>query len=422
MKTISTLFKKVPLPDLSRLGRRFSRSLRLRRASLIVGAGVMTTVLAVTANAQAIPQPQTIIPSPPQLAAKSWILMDANSGHVLAAHKPDEQLPPASLTKLMTAYLVERELDRGTIKPNDMVNISEKAWRTGGSKMFIEVGTQVSVDDLLHGIIIVSGNDASVAMAEHLAGGEVPFADLMNQHATRLGMHNTNFENPTGLPGENHYSSARDMALLAQYIINDYPEHYAIYSQRSFSFGGIDQPNRNRLLWRDPTVDGLKTGWTSEAGYGLVASAERDGMRLVSVVMGTNSEEARAQETQKLLSYGYRFYETLPIYEQDEVLASPRIWGGASNEVSAGVGDEVHVTLPRNRNEELRARLNLNRDLMAPISKGDQVGQLEIVLGEDVVGARTLVALEDVEEGGLFKRLLDQVRRFFSGLISGFLD
>jgi len=422
MKTISMLFKKLPLPDPSHSGNRFSLSLYLRRVSLAIGIAVMTSALAVTTHAQVIPQPQTIIPSPPQLAAKSWILMDANSGHVLAAHKPDEQLPPASLTKLMTAYLVERELDRGTIKPNDMVNISEKAWRTGGSKMFIEVGTQVSVDDLLHGIIIVSGNDASVAMAEHLAGGEVPFADLMNQHATRLGMHNTNFENPTGLPGENHYSSARDMALLAQYIINDYPEHYAIYSQRTFSFGGIDQPNRNRLLWRDPTVDGLKTGWTSEAGYGLVASAERDGMRLVSVVMGTDSEEARAQETQKLLSYGYRFYETLSIYEQDEVLASPRIWGGSSNEVSAGVSEEVHVTLPRNRNEELRARLNLNSDLMAPISKGDQVGQLEIVLGEDVVSARNLLALEDVEEGGLFKRLLDQVRRFFSGLISRFMD
>ncbi|MGS2743779.1 D-alanyl-D-alanine carboxypeptidase family protein [Halomonas sp. LS-001] len=385
-------------------------------------AGVLTTALSVTVSAQSIPQPQMIIPSPPQLAAKSWILMDADSGRVLAQEVPDERLPPASLTKLMTAYLVERELDRGSIQSDDMVNISEKAWRTGGSKMFVEVGTQVSVDDLLHGIIIVSGNDASVAMAEHLAGGEVPFADLMNQHATRLGMHNTNFENPTGLPGDNHYSSARDMALLAQYIINDYPEHYAIYSQRTFSFGGIDQPNRNRLLWRDPTVDGLKTGWTTEAGYGLVASAERDGMRLISVVMGTNSEEARAQETQKLLSYGYRFFETLPIYEDDAVLATPRIWGGELNEVSAGVGEAVHVTLPRNRNDELRARMDLNRDLMAPISRGDQVGRLEIVLGEEVVGERPLIALEGVEEGSWFKRLLDQVHRFFSGLISGFFD
>jgi len=422
MNAMTNLLKNISLPSMSTVKRVLSFTPGLRRVSCVVVAGVLTTALSATASAQSIPQPQMIIPSPPQLAAKSWILMDANSGRVLAQEAPDERLPPASLTKLMTAYMVERELDRGSIQPDDMVNISEKAWRTGGSKMFVEVGTQVSVEELLHGIVIVSGNDASVAMAEHLAGGEVPFADLMNQHASRLGMNNTNFENPTGLPGDNHYSSARDMALLAQYIINDYPEHYAIYSQRTFSFGGIDQPNRNRLLWRDPTVDGLKTGWTTEAGYGLVASAERDGMRLISVVMGTNSEEARAQETQKLLSYGYRFFETLPIYEDDAVLATPRIWGGELNEVSAGVGEAVHVTLPRNRNDELRARMDLNRDLMAPISRGDQVGRLEIVLGEEVVGERPLIALEGVEEGSWFKRLLDQVQRFFSGLISGFFD
>ncbi|WP_156524492.1 D-alanyl-D-alanine carboxypeptidase family protein, partial [Halomonas sp. G11] len=210
----------------------------------------VTIVAAPAASAQETPQPQTLIPAPPQLAASSWILMDADSGKVLAQHNADERLPPASLTKLMTAYLVERELDRGSIALDDQVSISEKAWRTGGSKMFVEVGDQVAVEDLLHGIIIVSGNDASVAMAEHLAGGEAPFADLMNQHAARLGMENSNFENPTGLPGENHYSSARDMALLTQHIVNDYPEHYAIYSEREFTYGGITQPNRNRLLWR----------------------------------------------------------------------------------------------------------------------------------------------------------------------------
>lgn len=388
--------------------------------ALLMAAVVLTAALPV--SAQVIPQPQTIIPASPQLEAKSWILMDANSGHVLAEHNADQRLPPASLTKLMTAFLVERELNRGTIDFDDMVSVSEKAWRTGGSKMFIEVGTQVSVRDLLHGIVIVSGNDASVAMAEHLAGGQGPFADLMNQHAARLGMDNTNFENPTGLPGENHYSSARDMALLAQHIINDYPEHYEIYSERTFSYGGIDQPNRNRLLWRDPSVDGLKTGWTSEAGYGLVASAEREGMRLISVVMGTNSEEARAQETQKLLSYGFRFYETMNLYERGAVLATPRIWGGEQNEVRIGVDEEVYMTLPRNRNDELRARLNMNNDLNAPISMGDDVGTLEVVMGDKVVGERDLVALESVEEGGLFKRLIDQVRRFFSGLLSNFLD
>lgn len=397
-----------------------SRSARL--CIVIAMASVSLPAIAQSVPQPAVPQPQTIIPAAPQLAASSWILMDAHSGRVLAEHNSDERLPPASLTKLMTAYLVERELDRGSINLTDMINISENAWRTGGSKMFIEVGDQVSVDNLLHGIIIVSGNDASVAMAEHLAGGEAPFADLMNQHATRLGMHNTNFQNATGLPGDNHYSSARDMALLSQYIINDYPEHYAIYSQRTFSFAGIDQPNRNRLLWRDPTVDGLKTGWTTEAGFGLVASAKRDDMRLISVVMGTSSEEARAQETQKLLSYGFRFYETTKLYERGAVLATPRIWGGDSNELRVGVDEEVFMTLPRNRNEELRARLNLNSDLQAPIAVGDEVGTLEVHLGDEVVGERRLVALENVEEGGLFKRLFDQVRRFFSGLISNFTD
>lgn len=393
-----------------------------RSARLCLFATVTAVALPVTASAQVIPQPQTIIPAAPQLAASSWILMDANSGRILVEHNADERLPPASITKLMTAYLVERELDRGTINLEDMVNISETAWRTGGSKMFIEVGDQVSVDDLLHGIIIVSGNDASVAMAEHLAGGEAPFADLMNQHADRLGMRNTHFENATGLPHDNHYSSAHDLALLSQHIINDYPEHYAVYSQRNFSYGGIDQPNRNRLLWRDPTVDGLKTGWTNAAGYCLVASAQREDMRLISVVMGTNSEEARAQETQKLLSYGFRFFETMKLYERGAVLATPRVWGGEANELRVGVDGEVYMTLPRNRNEELRARLNLRQDLQAPIAVGDEVGTLEVYLGDEMVGERQLTALENVEEGGLFKRLFDQVRRFFSGLISNFTD
>ncbi|WP_172118473.1 D-alanyl-D-alanine carboxypeptidase family protein [Halomonas hibernica] len=393
----------------------------IRRSAQLCLFAAMTAV-ALPAAAQVIPQPQTIIPAAPQLAASSWILMDANSGRILVEHNSDERLAPASLTKLMTAYLVERELDRGTIQEDDLVNVSENAWRTGGSKMFIEVGNQVRVDDLLHGIVIVSGNDASVAMAEHLAGGEAPFADLMNQHAARLGMENTHFENATGLPDENHYSTAHDMARLSRYIINDYPEHYAIYSQRHFSYGGIDQPNRNRLLWRDPSVDGLKTGWTDAAGYCLVSSAERDGMRLISVVMGTNSDEARAQETQKLLSYGFRFYETMNLYERGAVLATPRVWGGDINELRVGVDEEVFMTLPRNRNEELRARLNLHSDLQAPIAVGDDVGTLEVYLGEEMVGERQLVALENVEEGGLFKRLFDQVQRFFSGLIANFTD
>ncbi|WP_432765358.1 D-alanyl-D-alanine carboxypeptidase family protein [Halomonas aquatica] len=374
------------------------------------------------ATAQVIPAPQTMIPSPPQLAASSWILMDADSGRVLAEHNADERLPPASLTKLMTAYLAERELDQGNISPGDLVPVSEKAWRTGGSKMFIEVGEQVPVSELLHGIIIVSGNDASVAMAEYLAGGERPFADLMNQHATRLGMRNTNFINATGLPNDNHYSSAHDLALLSQHIINDYPDHYRIYRQKEFSYGGIDQPNRNRLLWRDASVDGLKTGWTEAAGYCLVASAERDDMRLISVVMGTASDEARAQESQKLLSYGFRYFETLKLYDAGAVLNAPRVWGGDKNELRVGVDSNVVMTVPRARNDELTARLDIQADLTAPIAAGDRVGTMEVRQGEEVVGERALVALESIEEGGFFKRLFDQVKRFFTNLIGGWFD
>ncbi|MBF8221291.1 D-alanyl-D-alanine carboxypeptidase family protein [Halomonas sp. 328] len=392
-------------------------SLRLPLRRLLGTLLLCVATLSLSAQAQQ-PTPQTMIPAPPQLAASSWILMDANSGEVLVEHNADERLPPASLTKLMTAYLVERELDQGNIAMEDPVTISERAWRTGGSKMFVEVGTQVSIHDLLYGIIIQSGNDASVAVAEHLAGGERPFADLMNQHATRLGMHNTNFVNATGLPDADHYSSARDMALLSRYIINDYPEHYAVYSERYFTYNGIRQPNRNRLLWRDPSVDGLKTGHTSEAGYCLVASAERDGMRLISVVMGTASEEARAQETQKLLSYGFRYYETLKVYEEDEVVATPRIWGGEVDELSLGVDGALWATVPRARNEGLNARLSLPDAINAPVAAGERVGTLQVVLGDEVVAERPLVALEPVEQGGLFKRLLDAIRQFISGFFS----
>nr|WP_300308627.1 D-alanyl-D-alanine carboxypeptidase family protein [Halomonas sp.] len=369
-----------------------------------------------------VPEPQVMIPSPPQLAAKSWILVDADSGRVIAEHNSDERLSPASLTKLMTAYLVERELERGNIKPDDLVPISEKAWRTGGSKMFVEVGTQVPVNELLHGIIIVSGNDASVAMSEYLAGGETQFADLMNQHAAQLGMENTHFSNATGLPHDNHYSSARDLMRLARHIIRDYPDHYAMYSQKTFKYNGIEQNNRNRLLWRDPSVDGLKTGWTDDAGYCLVSSAKRDDMRLISVVMGTSSEEARAQETQKLLSYGFRYFETLKLYDQGAVLDTPRIWGGAVDQLRVGVDQAVTMTVPRSRKDELTAKLNIDADLEAPIAAGQKVGTMEVRLGDEVVGERPLVALEAVEEGGFFKRMFDKVHRFFSELVGGWFD
>jgi len=409
--------------DLTRVPMKELFSLRCGRLLPVLLACLALFVAAPAAAQEVpVPQPQTLIPSPPQLAASGWILMDADSGRVLAEHNSDERLPPASLTKLMTAYLVERELDRGNIAMDDMVPVSENAWRTGGSKMFIEVGSEVSIRDLLYGIIIQSGNDASVAVAEHLAGGEAPFADLMNQHADRLGLTNTNFLNATGLPAENHYSTARDMAQLSRHIIQDYPEHYKIYAEKYFTYSDIRQPNRNRLLWRDPSVDGLKTGHTEAAGYCLVASAKRDDMRLISVVMGANSEEARAQETQKLLSYGFRYFETLKLYDRGSVLNTPRVWGGEINELRVGVDGDVVMTVPRARNEELTAHLDVQADLEAPIQQGDRVGTLQVSLGEELVGEQPLVALETVEEGGFIKKLIDQVQRFFSNLIGGWFD
>ena len=374
----------------------------------------LLTVLAVAPTAWAEP----IIPSPPQLAAKSYVLMDAASGKVLVENAGDERLPPASLTKLMTAYIATLEIKKGQISESDMVTVSEKAWRTGGSRMFIQVNTQVSVDDLLHGIIIQSGNDASVAMAEHIAGSEEAFADLMNSTAQRLGMSNTHFMNATGLPHPEHYSSAADMAKLARAIIHEDPAHYGIYAQKEFFWNNIKQPNRNLLLWRDKTVDGLKTGHTEEAGYCLVASAVRDDMRLITAVFGTNSEQARAAETQKLLTYGFRFFETRTFYQKGVELATSRVWKGQQDQVSAGLASDLTMTLPRGQMDKLQAGLTFNPELTAPIQQGDVVGKVEVSLDGQVVQSTDLIALQTVEEGVLFSRLWDSIQLFFFNLFN----
>ena len=361
---------------------------------------------------------QMVIPAPPQLAAKSYVLMDAASGNILIEENADERLPPASLTKLMTAYLATLDINRGQIKESDLVRISEKAWRMGGSKMFIEVGNEVAVDDLLHGIIIQSGNDASVALAEHIAGSEEAFADMMNATAERLGMGNSQFRNATGWPDLEHYSSAKDMAKLARAIIYEDPQHYAIYAQKEFLWNGIKQPNRNLLLWRDKTVDGLKTGHTEEAGYCLVSSAVRDGMRLIAVVFGTTSEQARAAETQKLLTYGFRFFETRTFYQKGAELAQAQVWKGAARQLKAGLANDLTLTLPKGQLDKLQAGMSLNPQLIAPIQQGDVIGKVEVKLGEEVVHSADLVALETVEEGGLFRRLWDSIRLFFYGLFN----
>lgn len=374
----------------------------------------LLTVLVVAPVAWAEP----VIPSPPQLAAKSYVLMDAASGKVLVENAGDERLPPASLTKLMTAYIATLEIKKGQISESDMVTVSEKAWRTGGSRMFIQVNTQVSVDDLLHGIIIQSGNDASVAMAEHIAGSEEAFADLMNSTAQRLGMSNSHFMNATGLPNPEHYSSAADMAKLARAIIHEDAAHYSIYAQKEFFWNNIKQPNRNLLLWRDKTVDGLKTGHTEEAGYCLVASAVRDGMRLISVVFGTNSEQARAAETQKLLTYGFRFFETKTFYQKGVELAKSRVWKGQQDQISAGLQDDLTLTLPRGQLDKLQASLTFNPELTAPIQQGDVIGRVDVTLDGQVLQSTDLIALETVEEGGLFSRLWDSIQLFFFNLFN----
>ncbi|MGC3871931.1 D-alanyl-D-alanine carboxypeptidase family protein [Halomonas sp. GXIMD04776] len=370
----------------------------------------------VQAQQQALPE--SMVPSPPGLAASSWLLMDANSGEVLVEHEADQPLPPASLTKMMTAYIVEREIDDNRISPEDQVNISENAWRTGGSRMFIKEGTQVGVEELLKGVVIQSGNDASVALAEHIAGSESAFADLMNQQAQRLGMSNSHFVNATGLPHENHYASAKDLAILAKHIIKDYPDHYDTYSEKYFTYNGIRQPNRNRLLWRDPSVDGLKTGHTEAAGYCLVASAKKDETRLIAVVMGTKSDEARAQEAQKLLSYGFRFFETFKLYDGGAVLDKPRVWGGEKDTLRLGVSEDVYLTAPQGKRDSMTARLDIQDTIKAPIEAGQRLGTLKVQLGDEVVKEQPLIALESIPEGGFFKRIWDNIVLFVTGLFN----
>ena len=363
------------------------------------------------------------LPSPPQLAAKSYVLMDHASGKVLVENNGDQRLPPASLTKLMTAYIATLEIRKGKIGEQDLVTVSEHAWRTGGaasggSTMFLPLNSQVTVDDLLHGIIIQSGNDASIAIAEYIAGSEDAFADMMNETAERLGMKNTHFMNATGLPHPEHYSSAHDMAILARAIINEDAEHYAIYSQKEFFWNNIKQGNRNLLLYRDKTVDGLKTGHTEEAGFCLVASAVREGARMITSVFGTANESARAAETQKLLTYGFRFFETKTFYQRGAELAKAQVWKGATREVKAGLASDLSLTLPKGQMDKLQASMSLNPQLVAPIKQGDVIGSVQVKLGDEVVHSADLVALEAVEEGGFFRRLWDGIRLFFFGLFN----
>jgi D-alanyl-D-alanine carboxypeptidase (penicillin-binding protein 5/6) len=358
------------------------------------------------------------IPAPPQLEAASYILMDFNSLDVLVEHNADQRVEPASITKLMTSYVVFKALAAGDLTLEETVVVSERAWRSEGSRMFIDPTMTPTVEQLIKGMIIQSGNDACVALAEHIAGSEEAFADLMNHYAKELGMTGTHFADSTGMPSENHYTTAHDIALLSAAIIREFPEYYAWYSEKEFTFNEIKQPNRNTLLWRDPAVDGLKTGHTESAGYCLAASALRDGMRLISVVMNSASESTRASESQTLLNYGFRFFETVQLYEAGAELAKTRVWKGQEDEIALGVTSPLFVTIPRGRYAELDGQVELPPTLSAPLAAGEVVGSISVSLGEEPVAKRDLVALTAVEEAGFFGRTWDSLRLWTGGLFS----
>jgi D-alanyl-D-alanine carboxypeptidase (penicillin-binding protein 5/6) len=356
------------------------------------------------------------IPAAPKLQASGYLLIDATNGEVLVEHNADQPLPPASLTKMMTAYIAEREIAEGRASFDDKVPVSVKAWKTGGSRMFIREGTEVRLEDLLRGIIIQSGNDASVAVAEYIAGSEDVFADVMNQTAASLGMTNTQFKNSTGLPQEGHYMTAKDLGILAARTIKDFPDTYSIYREKNFTYNGIKQANRNNLLFRDPSVDGLKTGHTEEAGYCLVASAERDGFRLISVVMGAASEKMREQETTKLMQYGFRYFSGQTVFKAGQPLpeSSRKVWFGNAESVELAPTESLYVTLPLGRESSIQATLDAPDTLDAPLEAGAVVGTVKIMLGERVLAESPVAVAQAVPEGGLFKRVVDFVLRLFA--------
>lgn len=356
-----------------------------------------------------------LIPSAPNLDAESYILVDFNTGAILAEKNAAMRAEPASITKLMTIYVAFQELRNGTLQLDDKATVSKKAWRTEGSRMFIEVGKQVKIEDLLQGIIVQSGNDASVTLAEHIAGTEETFAQLMNQHAQTLGMTDTNFVNATGLPHKTHLTTARDIATLSAAIIRDFPEYYDWYSKHEFTYNGIRQFNRNKLLRRDRTVDGLKTGHTESAGFCLAASAKRDDMRLISVVLGTESDNERANQTQALFNYGFRFFETHQLFTAKQTIDSPRIWGGAKENLAVGSGSALKVTIPRGQSNNLKLSSSYNGQLKAPVQAGDTVGSIQVTLQNKLVTKQPLLALETIPKGTIFQQLKDKVLLMFEG-------
>lgn len=354
-----------------------------------------------------------VTPAAPTLNAKAYILIDVNSGKVIAEKNSDEHLPPASLTKMMTLYVISNALHHDQIHLNDMVRVSKDAWKIGGSRMFIKEGQQVSVEDLLKGIIVDSGNDACVAMAEHVGGSENAFTDIMNQQAHNLGMTNSHFTDSTGLPDPNLYTTAKDLAILGRALVSDFPQYYSWYKQKWFTYNGIRQPNRNRLLWRDNQVDGLKTGHTNEAGFCLVSSAKRDNMRLLAVVLGEPNDSSRADDSEKLLNYGFRFFETHQLYKSGQSITELQLYKGLIDKVTVGLTDDQFITIPSGQYQRLTISTKVPSYLQAPIKKGDKVGDLVVQFDNNVVSTRPLYALQTVESGGFYTRMKDSIRLTF---------
>ena len=386
-----------------------SKQLSVALKNLALTVVALTSFAAVRAQA----------PSAPELGATSYVLVDFHSGETIAEKQPDLRVEPASITKLMTSYVVFRELAKGQLSLEDKVVISEKAWRTGGSRMFVEVDTEVSVRNLLMGVIVQSGNDASVALAEHVAGSEQVFAQMMNAEAARLGMDNTSYKNATGLPAPEHYTTADDVAILARALIGEFPDYYRWYSQHEFTYNDIAQQNRNLLLYRDPSVDGLKTGHTEAAGYCLASSAMRDGMRLISVVMGTESKNARATASQALLNYGFRFFETFKLYAADDVISSTPVWKGQIEEMRLGIADDIFMTVPRGSQDSLSAEILIPSRPIAPFKRGQEFGTLEISFDGKPRLQQPLMVLDDVPAAGWWGRTTDGIGLWFNGLFGG---
>jgi D-alanyl-D-alanine carboxypeptidase (penicillin-binding protein 5/6) len=365
-----------------------------------------------------------IIPAEPSINAKSWILVDSSTGKVILENNADLRLPPASLAKMMTTYITSNEIKAGRMKPEDLVTISDNAWRkggakTGGSTMFLDPRSKVPVIDLMRGVIIQSGNDASIALAEHISGGEIAFADLMNQQAELLQMTNSEFKNSSGLPEEGMYSSARDLSKIANAIIKDHPMSYKIYSEKYFKHNNINQPNRNRLLWRDKSVDGLKTGRTDEAGFCLVASAEREDMRLISVVLGASNDETRSRESQRLLSYGFRYFNTQTLFKSKEIIKSDvKIWFGTEKFLNLTIDEDAVLTFPRGAEDDLKAEFTIDEVIKAPVKVGDPLGLLKISLENELLLEIPLVSSQNIPKGNFISRIIDWLVLFFTNLLS----